>query len=60
MKKGMAATLFVLMGLFTVVAAQPAAAGETKVHKLAIHVDQNDPKGNEPGAEQRPERVEIL
>lgn len=44
MKKGMAATLFVLMGLFAVVAAQPAAAGETKVHKLAIHVDQNDPK----------------
>lgn len=41
MKKGMAAAFFVLMGLFTIVIAQPAAAGG-KTHYLAIHVDDND------------------
>ena len=41
MKKGMAAALFVLAGLFTVVIVQPAMAQE-KTHYLAIHVDDND------------------
>jgi len=41
MKRGMAAALFVLVGLFAVVIAQPAMA-EGKTHYLAIHVDEND------------------
>lgn len=42
MKKGMAAALIALAGLFSVVVSQPVLA-EGKVHRLAIHVDENDP-----------------
>ena len=50
-----------LIGMAFAAALSPAvalAAGQT--HYVAIHVDQNDPAGDEHGAEQCAERVQLL
>lgn len=42
MRNGLLAMALALTGLFAVAAAQPAVA-DGKMHRLAIHVDENDP-----------------